>query len=73
MEDYYMFRTIISEWEHTKSELSQNVNDKVGASLERELFDEGKNQLERIEGQYLEAEDQKNEIKSLLAELRGIV
>ncbi|MCR5202021.1 MAG: hypothetical protein K6D02_02870 [Lachnospiraceae bacterium] len=68
-----MFRTIISEWEHTKSELSQNVNDKVGASLERELFDEGKNQLERIEGQYLEAEDQKNEIKSLLAELRGIV
>jgi len=67
-----MFQVEEGKWRQVQGEFAENVRDAIGASINEELFQEGKQTLAALQRQYQKSEADKNRINAKLAELRSI-
>ena len=68
-----MFQLAEGKWCQIQSDFIENVKDAIGASVNEELFQTGRQSIAGLQRQYVKSEADKNQINALLIELRSIV
>ena len=68
-----MFQLAEGKWCQIQSSFTENVKDAIGASINEELFQTGRQNIAGLQRQYVKSEEDKNQINTLLMELRNIV
>lgn len=68
-----MFQVTEGKWCQIQNNFTENVKDAIGASVDRELFQTGRQHIAGLQRQHNKSEADKNQINALLAELRSIV
>ncbi|MBP3568011.1 MAG: hypothetical protein J6K04_02485 [Lachnospiraceae bacterium] len=68
-----MFQVTEGKWCQIQNNFTENVKDAIGASVNEELFNAGRQSIAGLQRQYVKSEADKNQINALLMELRSIV
>lgn len=68
-----MFQTAEGKWCQIQNSFTENVKDRIGASVNEELFQAGRQSIAGLQRQFTKSEGDKNQINTLLTELRSIV